>query len=338
MAFLLRSRALELRTLFAIVSVSTVGSFASAALIVNPALPITQRVDVQIIQTSLDGGLLPATVLGNATQQATIEAGIDKIWAQAGIDIEFLPTITPYANTFAYKGSLAPRPSSDLGAILSNATSAGKLNPDPNVLNMFFVEVAPGYGVLNQNTAAGIAMIGNNGMALYTGESLLTFANGRDVIAGVVAHEIGHNLGLTHTASGGANLMAPSGTTEQLTSQQIATVLGSRFVQDAAAAGDFTGDGIVNAADLTVWRGAYGVNANGDADGDNDTDGRDFLLWQKTYGSGALAALETVPEPTSLVLALVAGIAVASATFRHRGHTERAPHSACGCNLDPSVA
>jgi hypothetical protein len=143
-------------------------------------------------------------------------------------------------------------------------------------------------------------------MAIYAGESLLTFANGRDAIVGVVAHEIGHNLGLVHTVSGIANLMAPNGTSEQLTSQQVTTALNSRFVKDAGMAGDFTGDGIVNAADLAVWRGAYGVNANGDADGDGDTDGRDFLLWQNNYGSGALAALETIPEPTSAALALVA--------------------------------
>ncbi|MFV2067587.1 MAG: hypothetical protein ACC645_11465, partial [Pirellulales bacterium] len=61
-----------------------------ATLIVDPPLPITHRVQVQIIQTSLDDGSQPATVFGNDSQQASIESAIDSIWVQAGVDIEFL--------------------------------------------------------------------------------------------------------------------------------------------------------------------------------------------------------------------------------------------------------
>jgi hypothetical protein len=74
---------------------------------------------------------------------------------------------------------------------------------------------------------------------------------------------------------------------------------------------DFDDDGDVDAADLTVWRGAFGLNAQGDADGDDDTDGADFLLWQRQLGgrqsTGAAAA---VPEPASLgLVALAAALA-----------------------------
>jgi cytochrome c peroxidase len=71
--------------------------------------------------------------------------------------------------------------------------------------------------------------------------------------------------------------------------------------------GDFDGNGVVNAADLTVWQGAFGVNGLADADGDGDTDGRDYLIWQRNIGRtgqslSALAAMMAVPEPGTIFL------------------------------------
>ena len=157
---------------------------------------------VQAIQTALDNGSSPATVLGNATQRAEIETKIDRIWAQAGIDIEFLPTVVRYNNTFAYQGSngTGTRNQGDFSTILSQAAAQGGiLNASASVINMFFVNVVPGFGPLSAKTSAGLANIGRNGIAAYVGASLLTFGKGTDVIAGVLAHEIGHNLGLKHT-------------------------------------------------------------------------------------------------------------------------------------------
>src|SRR5262249_29892284 len=160
-----------------------------------------------------DDGSSPATVFGNASQAASIEAGIDKIWAQAGIDINFLPAINRYNSTFAYQGiaGSGKRPSSDLGTILTNARNqGGVLNPSSTVIDMFFVNVTPGFTPLSENTTAGLANIARNGIAVFVGDNLLTFQNGLDIVAAVVAHEIGHNLGLSHTADGRANLMAGS--------------------------------------------------------------------------------------------------------------------------------
>lgn len=75
---------------------------------------------------------------------------------------------------------------------------------------------------------------------------------------------------------------------------------------------DFNNDHKVDAADLAIWQGAFGVNGNADADGDGDSDGRDLLAWQQQFGSGVelLTANVSVPEPNTLVL-LVVGLLVA---------------------------
>jgi hypothetical protein len=88
----------------------------------------------------------------------------------------------------------------------------------------------------------------------------------------------------------------------------------------AAVPGDFDGDGDVDGADLTQWRGAHGTNAGGDADGDGDTDGNDFLVWQQNVGFGlpATGAAGAVPEPTSLVMTVLAGAACLGAARRRR--------------------
>jgi probable HAF family extracellular repeat protein len=69
--------------------------------------------------------------------------------------------------------------------------------------------------------------------------------------------------------------------------------------------GDFNVDGMVDAADLSQWKGDFGVNGRSDADGDGDSDGADFLIWQRNLGMTSAAPVGVAtPEPPNCLLAL----------------------------------
>lgn len=89
----------------------------------------------------------------------------------------------------------------------------------------------------------------------------------------------------------------------------------------AALDGDYNGDGVVDAADYTVWRANTGSNATLPNDvTPGVVDESDFLVWRSNYGangSGAsTASAAAVPEPTSATLIAVFGLAAMSGLRR----------------------
>jgi hypothetical protein len=93
------------------------------------------------------------------------------------------------------------------------------------------------------------------------------------------------------------------------------------FVTNASI-GDYDGNGIVNAADYTVWKNAFGtVNSAVDGNGDGMVNAADYTIWRDHLGQmlvppGSAAA---VPEPSAVFLLLVGVLLCACHSRRRSG-------------------
>jgi hypothetical protein len=86
--------------------------------------------------------------------------------------------------------------------------------------------------------------------------------------------------------------------------------------------GDYNDNGIVDAADYTVWRDAMTASATSLANDPTPgvVDESDFLFWREHYGEiyspGSGQTSAAVPEPSSFLM-LGLGLLVAASTYRH---------------------
>jgi hypothetical protein len=84
--------------------------------------------------------------------------------------------------------------------------------------------------------------------------------------------------------------------------------------------GDYNNDGIVDAADYTIWRDTLGQTGSGlaaDGDGSGTVDQADYDVWVAHFGEQtATGSAAAVPEPSSIVLWVVGSLFL-SASRRH---------------------
>ena len=108
----------------------------------------------------------------------------------------------------------------------------------------------------------------------------------------------------------------------------LPVVIGSRSSERATETAERLAEatgGQVTGADLASWRSNFGPSATGDADGDNDTDGADFLIWQRELGSGVggLGASAAIPEPSGVLLMMLAAASIPMVSARRRSIRRR---------------
>jgi hypothetical protein len=108
---------------------------------------------------------------------------------------------------------------------------------------------------------------------------------------------------------------------------------------------DFNDDGVVDAADYTLWRNnLYNEGAayiTGDANGDGIVNAIDYQRWKSEFGkksfagSGAQAAFTSiasatnVPEPTSAILLACCGTALVLRRFRNAASQQKREYRPC---------
>jgi len=271
---------------------------AVGALIVDPPQEITHKVVVQPIVVESEDGFYVATFMGDSASEAYMKEQINRVWAQVGIEIEWLEPAS-YANDFAYDGypidyydSGLKRPSTDLLTIVTAAGSPPR-NPNGAVVNLFFVEITPTQGWVGVYGAAGSAILDRNGATVAIGEELVTWEGGRDAAASVIAHEIGHNLGLDHYPLDQDNLLY-SGIryASMLYTDQRSTILENDPV--AVDGYDFLQSLSVESG-YTQWASLNKVveGAAGDDDGDKLSNGLEYLCGTSPTSGNA------IPAPTS---------------------------------------
>lgn len=183
-----------------------------------------------VLSRGIASALLALSAVGSANAGfiTTNEAGLDAVYAQAGIDIRFLSALTIYSSTLA---------TIDTNEEMDALGALGSYNANAPVVSAYF---------LDNINFCGIALPGIAGCAGVPGTFLVIVSAiasgdyndqlGQFAAINVIGHELGHNLGLNHDETAG-NLMTSElqGGFGNLLSYQIDTIFNSQLVRTGAS-------------------------------------------------------------------------------------------------------
>lgn len=143
----------------------------------------------------------------------------------------------------------------------------------------------------------------------------------------LLAQEIAPGQGVTIPAPGDANL-APPGYYMLFVVSAEGVPSESTMVQVLPAIpGDYNNDGVIDAADYTVWRDALGSSASLPNDSTLGVTAEDYTVWKTNFGNSLGAdsgvngdeSLASVPEPVTLITLWTLG-GIIGLTRRRRVH------------------
>ncbi|QDT68619.1 hypothetical protein MalM25_15420 [Planctomycetes bacterium MalM25] len=125
------------------------------------------------------------------------------------------------------------------------------------------------------------------------------------------------NLYATTNSNEVFQIFSPGGSNKATYSNDAALTAGAFTVEELILIdGDYNGDGLVDAADYTIYRDTLGdtvsVGSGADGNGNGVIDAGDYTVWQTNYGATASSLATAVPEPSALLMAIVGFGALAS--------------------------